>query len=39
MSLHNERIADIALHEKEEKKHEIEIVAHMGANIPWKPMI
>ncbi|EGE0036106.1 peptidase domain-containing ABC transporter [Escherichia coli] len=30
MSLHNERIADIALHEKEEKKHEIEIVAHMG---------
>ena len=30
MSLHNERIADIALHEKEEKKPEIEIVAHMG---------
>ncbi|ENC0086289.1 peptidase domain-containing ABC transporter [Escherichia coli] len=30
MSLHNERIADIALHEKEEKKTEIEIVAHMG---------
>ncbi|EHY9875838.1 peptidase domain-containing ABC transporter [Escherichia coli] len=29
MSLHNERIADIALHEKEEKKPEIEIVAHM----------
>ena len=29
-SLHNERIADIALHEKEEKKPEIEIVAHMG---------
>ncbi|HAN7613185.1 TPA: peptidase domain-containing ABC transporter [Escherichia coli] len=31
MSLHNERIADIALHEKEEKKPEIEIVADMGA--------
>lgn len=30
MSLHNERIADIALHEKEEKKPEIEIVADMG---------
>lgn len=30
MSLHNERIADIALHEKEEKKPEIGIVAHMG---------
>ncbi|MEF8326853.1 peptidase domain-containing ABC transporter [Escherichia coli] len=30
MSLHNERIADIALHEKEGKKPEIEIVAHMG---------
>lgn len=30
MSLHNERIADIALHEKEEKKPEIETVAHMG---------
>ncbi len=30
MSLHNERIVDIALHEKEEKKPEIEIVAHMG---------
>ncbi|EKP8771739.1 peptidase domain-containing ABC transporter [Escherichia coli] len=30
MSLHNERIADITLHEKEEKKPEIEIVAHMG---------
>ncbi len=30
MSLHNERIADIALHEKEEKKPEIEIVSHMG---------
>lgn len=30
MSLHNERIADIALHKKEEKKPEIEIVAHMG---------
>lgn len=30
MSLHNERIADIALHEKKEKKPEIEIVAHMG---------
>lgn len=30
MSLHNERIADIALHEKEKKKPEIEIVAHMG---------
>lgn len=30
MSLHNERIADIALHEKEEKKPEIEIVANMG---------
>lgn len=30
ISLHNERIADIALHEKEEKKPEIEIVAHMG---------
>ncbi len=30
MSLHNERIADIALHEKEEKKPELEIVAHMG---------
>ncbi|EGZ8540925.1 TPA: peptidase domain-containing ABC transporter [Escherichia coli] len=29
MSLHNERIADIALHEKEEKKPEIEIVADM----------
>ncbi|EFF1169950.1 peptidase domain-containing ABC transporter [Escherichia coli] len=29
MSLHNERIADIALHEKEEKKPEIENVAHM----------
>ena len=29
-SLHNERIADIALHEKEEKKPEIEIVADMG---------
>ncbi|EMB2957606.1 peptidase domain-containing ABC transporter [Escherichia coli] len=31
MSLHNERIADIALHEKEEKKPEIEIVADMGS--------
>ncbi|MGD2539796.1 colicin V export peptidase/ABC transporter CvaB [Escherichia coli] len=30
MSLHNERIADIALHEKEEKKPEIEIIADMG---------
>ncbi len=30
MSLHNERITDIALHEKEEKKPEIEIVADMG---------
>ncbi|HDN1186979.1 TPA: microcin export transporter peptidase/ATP-binding subunit MchF [Escherichia coli] len=30
MSLHNERIADIALHEKEEKKPEIEIVADMS---------
>lgn len=30
MRLHNERIADIALHEKEEKKPEIEIVADMG---------
>ncbi|EFP0680905.1 peptidase domain-containing ABC transporter [Escherichia coli] len=30
MSLHNERIADIALHEKEEKRPEIEIVADMG---------
>lgn len=30
MSLHNERIADIALHEKKEKKPEIEIVADMG---------
>ncbi|MEJ9442106.1 peptidase domain-containing ABC transporter [Escherichia coli] len=30
MSLHNECIADIALHEKEEKKPEIEIVADMG---------
>ncbi|HGY7207480.1 TPA: colicin V export peptidase/ABC transporter CvaB [Escherichia coli] len=30
MSLHNERIADIALHEKEEKKPKIEIVADMG---------
>ncbi|WP_257605712.1 MULTISPECIES: colicin V export peptidase/ABC transporter CvaB [Enterobacteriaceae] len=30
MSLHNERIADISLHEKEEKKPEIEIVADMG---------
>ncbi|EOK0235376.1 colicin V export peptidase/ABC transporter CvaB [Escherichia coli] len=30
MSLHNERIADTALHEKEEKKPEIEIVADMG---------
>ncbi|EFO1550498.1 peptidase domain-containing ABC transporter [Escherichia coli] len=30
MSLHNERIADIALHEKEEKKPEIEIVSDMG---------
>lgn len=30
ISLHNERIADIALHEKEEKKPEIEIVADMG---------
>ncbi len=24
---------------KEEKKPEIEIVADMGANIPWKPMV
>lgn len=30
MSLHNERIADIALHEKEEKKPELDIVADMG---------
>ncbi|MDY7461522.1 peptidase domain-containing ABC transporter [Escherichia coli] len=30
MSLHNERSADIALHEKEEKKPEIEIIADMG---------
>ncbi|WP_264839207.1 peptidase domain-containing ABC transporter [Klebsiella pneumoniae] len=29
MSLHNERIADIALHEKEEKKPELDIVADM----------
>ncbi|EPY6863149.1 peptidase domain-containing ABC transporter [Klebsiella pneumoniae] len=29
MSLHNERIADIALHEKEEKKTELDIVADM----------
>ncbi len=38
MSLHNERIADIALHEKEEKKPEIEIVADMGPISP-KPMV
>ncbi|EIP4524483.1 peptidase domain-containing ABC transporter [Salmonella enterica] len=31
MNLHNERIADIALHEKEEKKPEIDIVADMGS--------
>ncbi|HBZ9025388.1 TPA: peptidase domain-containing ABC transporter [Raoultella ornithinolytica] len=30
MSLHNERIADIALHEKEEKKPEFDIVADMS---------
>ncbi|MBZ2028322.1 peptidase domain-containing ABC transporter [Klebsiella pneumoniae] len=30
MSLHNERISDIALHEKEEKKPELDIVADMG---------
>ncbi len=30
MSLHNERIADIALHEKEEKKPELDIVADMS---------
>lgn len=30
MSLHNERIADIALHEKEEKKPESDIVADMS---------
>ncbi len=30
VSLHNERIADIALHEKEEKKPELDIVADMS---------
>ncbi|EKA6165183.1 peptidase domain-containing ABC transporter [Salmonella enterica] len=30
MSLHNERIADIALHEKEEKKPELDIVTDMS---------
>lgn len=34
MSLHNERISDIALHEKEEKKPELDIVADMGPVSP-----